>query len=73
MELALDTATANHIWIQQRLENKRDIIKKISSSLAAQVLVVCHTETMLARLVDMITGEFRSSWRALGDVVAKVL
>jgi uncharacterized hydantoinase/oxoprolinase family protein len=73
MELASDTAVANQFWIQQRLENTQDIIKEVSSSLAAQVLVVRNTETMLAQLVDMITREFRSSWRALSDIVAKAL
>lgn len=73
MELASDKATSQQLWIQKRLENTRDIVKKISGSLAAQVLVVRRTENMLTQLVGMISGEFRTSWRSFGDMIAKVL
>jgi hypothetical protein len=73
MDLASDKAAAHQLQIRERLEDTRDIIKSISSSLSMQVLVVENTHNMLARLFEMISGEFRTSWRSLGEMVARVL
>jgi hypothetical protein len=73
MDLASDKAAAHQLHIHERLEHTRGIIKKISGSLAVQALVVENTQNMLARLFEMISGEFRTSWGSLGEMVAKVL
>jgi hypothetical protein len=73
MDLVSDKAAAHQLHVRERLEDTRDIIKKISGSLTMQVLAVESTQNMLARLFEMISGEFRTSWRSLGEMVAKVL
>jgi len=72
MGLTSDKAAAHQLHIQERLEDTRGIIRKISGRLTVQALVVQSTQNMLARLLEMISGEFRTSWRSLGEMVAKV-
>jgi hypothetical protein len=45
----------------------------ISGRMNAQALAVGATQNMTTRLCEMISGEFRTSWRTLGQMVAKVL
>lgn len=73
MDLVSDKVAAHELHIRERLESTRAIIEKISGSLATQVLVVESTQNMLTRLFGMISGEFKTSWRSLRDMVAKVL
>ena len=73
MDLASDKAVAHQFHIRERLEITYNVIKTISGNLAMQILIVENTQDMLARLFEMISGEFRTSWRSLGDMVAKVL
>jgi len=73
MDLASDKAAAHQLHIRERLEDTRGIIKKISGSLNMQTLVVENTQNMLVRLFEMLSGEFRTSWRSFGEMVAKVL
>ncbi|KAF2797253.1 hypothetical protein K505DRAFT_298803 [Melanomma pulvis-pyrius CBS 109.77] len=73
MDLASDKAAAHQLHIRERLEHTGGITKKISGSLAGQVLVVENTQNMLARLLEMISGEFGTLWRSLGEMVVKVL
>lgn len=72
MDLASDEAAAHQLHIQDRLEDTRSMIEKIDSSFAAQTLVIQSVQNMLTRLSDMICGEFRTSLRSLGEMVAKV-
>ena len=72
IELASDKTAVHQLRIRERLEGTRDIVNKISGSLTAQTLIVQSIQNMLARLFEMISGEFRTSWRSLGEMVAKV-
>jgi hypothetical protein len=73
MDLASDKAAADQLDIRERLDETRGIIKTIRGSLAAQSLVVASTQRMTARLLDMISGDIRTSWQSLGEMVAKIL
>ena len=73
MDIAADKAAAHDLEIRERLDGTRDIIKTINGSLATQVLALQNTQNMLSQLFAMVSGELRSSWRSLGDMVAKVL
>ena len=73
MDLASDQAAAQQLHIRERLENTREIINKVSSSLTMQFMVVQNTQNMLARLFEMISGEVRTSLESLGERVTRVL
>ena len=71
MDLASEKASADKLDIRERLDNTYGIIKNMRGCLTAQALVVQNTQNMLARLCEIISGEFRTSW-SLGEMVAKV-
>jgi hypothetical protein len=73
MDLASDKAAADQLDIRERLDNTRGIIDTISGNMAVQAMVVEKTQQTTTRLLDMISGEFRTSWRSLGEMVAKIL
>jgi hypothetical protein len=73
MDLASEQAVADQLQIRERLEDTRGIVNSIRGSLNAQALIVGTTQKMTTRLCEMIGGEFRTSWRSLGEMVAKVL
>lgn len=71
MNLASDKAEEDQLRIQERLENTRGIIRQIKDNVATQLLMVQNTNLMLARLFQMVSGEFRASWKSLCEMVAK--
>jgi multidrug efflux pump subunit AcrA (membrane-fusion protein) len=73
MDLASDQAAADQLDIRQRLDNTRSIIDAISGNVSVQTLVVENTQNMTARLLDIISGDFRASLRSLGEMSAKIL
>jgi hypothetical protein len=73
MDIATGEATAERLHIRERLEDTRSMIRKIGDNLLLQTLVVQSTQSMLTRLFQTLTGELRTSWAALADMVAKVL
>jgi hypothetical protein len=73
MDFASEKAAEDQLHIREQLEDTRSIVNSISGSLNAQALVVGATQKMTTRLYEMISGEFRTSWRTLGQMVAKVL
>jgi hypothetical protein len=73
MDIASDKAAKDQLHIRERLEDTRSIVKSISGRMNAQALAVGATQNMTTRLCEMISGEFRTSWRTLGQMVAKVL
>ncbi|KAL9087897.1 MAG: hypothetical protein Q9165_006459 [Trypethelium subeluteriae] len=72
IDLMSDKAAADRLHVWERLENIRGVITQIGNNLAMQTLVVENTQNMLARLLAIISGEFRTSWRSLGEMVTKV-
>ncbi|KAL1591739.1 hypothetical protein SLS60_011738 [Paraconiothyrium brasiliense] len=72
MDFASDKAAADQLHIRERLEDTRGVIDNISGSLKMQAAVVGNTQNMFARLFEMISGGFRTSWRSLGEMVAQV-
>jgi hypothetical protein len=73
MDLASEQAVTDQLQIRERLEDTQGIVDLIRSSINAQALVIETTRRMTTRLCEMIGGEFRTSWRSLGEMVAKVL
>ena len=72
LTLATDETTANRLDIRERLDETHGIIDKCSGSLIAQTIALQNTHGMLAKLCKMMNGEFRTSWKALEDMVAKI-
>lgn len=72
MDLASETAKADQLNIVKRLEDTQGIITHVQDSVTAQAQVVQTTNTMISRLFQMISGDFRISLESLGEVVAKV-
>jgi hypothetical protein len=73
MDIVSDKAAADQLHIRERLETTQGFLASISGSLNTQALVIGTTQRMTTRLCEMINGEFRTSWRSLGEMVAKVL
>jgi len=73
MDLASSEAAAGQLLIRERLEDTRGIVESIRGNMNAQSLVIETTQKMTARLCEMIGGELRTSWRSLGEMIAKVL
>lgn len=71
MDLASDKAAAEQLHIRERLEDTRSIIKRIGDSLSMQALVIQNTHSLLSRLFETVAGELKTTWRSLGDMVAK--
>jgi len=72
MNLASEKVEVDHMHIRERLEDTRSIVGWIKDSVLTQAQAVNVTNSMLSKLFDMVTGEFRTSWTSLEDMVAKV-
>lgn len=72
MDLASDRAEAGQLQIRERLESSRKLIEWIKGSVSTHAAVVQNTNTKLTRLVEMVSGEFTTSLRSFGEMVAKV-
>jgi hypothetical protein len=72
MDLATDKAEADQLYVRETLENTRNIVYRIKDNITAQSLVAQSTNLMLKKLFDMVSGEFRASWKTLGELVTKV-
>jgi DNA repair exonuclease SbcCD ATPase subunit len=72
MDIALNQADKQYSQVKETLNSTRSMIGTISSRLVAQKAVLQSTKTMLARLCDFINGDFRTSWKSLEQMVAKI-
>ncbi|OCL06463.1 hypothetical protein AOQ84DRAFT_410939 [Glonium stellatum] len=68
MDLASQKTEEDQHRVYERLENTRSHLKTIKDNCLAQAVVIQSTNSMLARLLEMINGEFRISWRSFRDM-----
>jgi len=72
MSLASEKGELDQLQIRERLNSTHSLMQRIKDSVTAQATVVQNTSFMLTRLCDMVSGELRTSWKSLGDMVAKM-
>ncbi|KAE8446484.1 hypothetical protein EG329_011947 [Mollisiaceae sp. DMI_Dod_QoI] len=72
MNLASEKVEADHLRIRERLDDTRSIVNWIKDSVSAQATAVKFTNSMLSRVFDVITGDFRLSFKSLETMVEKV-
>ena len=70
--IAAEETKADNLYIRERLDQTRSVLSHVKGSVEGQQIVVQATQSLLARLFEMVSGEFRTSWKSLGDMVAKV-
>lgn len=72
MNLASEKTRADHLDVRERLDGSRKLISGIKDSVASQAAVIRETNSMVARLFDIVGGDFRLPWKSLAEMVAKV-
>lgn len=72
ISLASDKAEADQQDIQRRLDDTRGLLRQISDGSSTQLLVIRRVDSMTRKLLKMVNGELKASWKSLGDMVASV-
>jgi hypothetical protein len=72
MNLASEKGELDQLHIRERLVNTKSLIQWIKDSVIAQAAAVQNNNSMLTKLFGMVSGEFGSSLKSLGEMVAKV-
>ena len=72
IDLATSKAEEEHGHIRERLDSTRSILPKIQDNAVAQSLAVRNIQSMLVGLIQVITGEFKTSWASLTNRVASI-
>ncbi|KAF2664238.1 hypothetical protein BT63DRAFT_104735 [Microthyrium microscopicum] len=72
IDIASGKSEVNHQNVQESIEQTHAAVANVGNSVAGQGALVKGMNTMLGRLFDAISGEFRTSLKSLGDMVAKV-
>jgi hypothetical protein len=72
MNLASEKGELDQLHIRERLENTKSLMQWIKDSVIAQTAAVQNTNSMLTKLLGMVSGELGSSLKSLGEMVAKV-
>lgn len=72
MNLAFEKGELDQLHIRERLENTKSLMQWIKDSVVAQTAAVHINNSMLTKLFGMVSGEFGSSLKSLGEMVAKV-
>ena len=70
--IANEDAKSDNLHIRKRLDQTRGILDHVKENVQEQQLLVKNTQSLISRLLEMISGEFRTSWRSFGDMVARV-
>ena len=72
MDLAATKADTDQQHIRERLEESGQFIRWVKDNFATQTMLVQNTNSMVGKLLQLISGEFTTSWRSLGEMVAKI-
>jgi hypothetical protein len=72
MNMAQNRADSDSFQVRERLGVAQDVIERIGNTVAGQMALIQHTHTTMRSLMNMISGEFRTSWRSLGQMVAQL-
>jgi len=72
MNLVFEKGELDQLHIRERLEHTKTLMQWIKDSMVAQTAALQNTNFMLTKLFGMVSGEFGSSLKYLGEMVAKV-
>jgi hypothetical protein len=72
MDIASDRISQDNFHIRERLEDTKWTMQRVKESAAAQTVAVQTTQSMLTRLLQMVSGEFKTSRQSLGEAVTRV-
>jgi hypothetical protein len=72
MDLAATKADTDQQHIRERLEKSERLIRSVKDNFATQAMLVQNTNSMVGKLLQLISGEFTTSWKSLGEIVAKI-
>ena len=71
MDIDSKKAEADQLHVRERLDGTRQLTNWINSSVSAQALAIQTTQSMLSKLCELVSGEFLTSWKSFGEMVAK--
>ena len=71
MSLAADKVDTNHVCIKERLEETRGIVQCMKNNMSAQTEAIRNTHSVLVRLFNVMSGELKTFWNSLSEMVAK--
>lgn len=72
MSFAQEKANSDNLQVRERLDVAQGLIERVRSTVSGQMTLIENTNSMVKSLVDMICGDFQTSWKSLGEMVAKV-
>lgn len=72
MNIASEEGKADQAQIRERLDNTRELMEKINTTVSSQTMAISTTNSMLARLCQLVSGDSHLSWKSFVGMVAKV-
>jgi hypothetical protein len=72
LNLAQEKADSRDLQIREKLDLAQALIERIGNSVSGQAALIQNTSSMIKSLMDMVCGEFRTTWRSLGEMVANI-
>ncbi|PVI07738.1 hypothetical protein DM02DRAFT_580489 [Periconia macrospinosa] len=72
MSLAQKRADSDSSQVREMLDAAQDGIERIRNTVVGQAVLIQHTHAAMRSLMNMICGEFRTSWTSLGQTVAQL-
>ena len=72
MSFAQERADSDNLQIRERLDVAQSLIERLKDTVSGQMALVQNTNAMLKRLMDTVCGEFRTSWKSLGEMAANI-
>ena len=67
MSLAQERANSDSFQIHERLGQAQNVIERIGNTVTGQMALIQHTNTTMRNLMNMICGDFMTSWRSLSQ------
>ena len=72
MSIANKKAATDRLHLRERIEHTHQVMDSVRDDAQSQFQIVRHTNTLVSRLFRMVSGDIKSSWQLLHDMVAKV-
>jgi len=72
MSLGQQKAESDSFQVHERLGEARNIIESVGNTVAGQMALIQHTNSTMRSLMNLICGDFMTSWRSLGQKVAQL-
>ena len=71
MNIASTQASVDQVHVQERLEDTQKVIQWIKKSVSTQAVTLQTTNSMLSKLFQIVSGEFRTSLKSLAEMVMR--